>query len=135
MAENQQTVRASGAFEYLRTEQPLLLGALGFALGAALGAGLPPTQREDALLGEVRDAYVEKAQAFGEEQLDKATQVATAAGRAAQTQAEQEGVTPPGMPQHLRDAAGKAERVAHAALEAGQEAARTQGSSTPSHAR
>jgi len=130
----QQTAHASGAFEYLRTEQPLILGALGFALGAALGAGLPPTQREDELLGEVRDEYVQKAKALGEEQLDKATQVATAAGQAAQAQAEQEGVTPAGMPQQLHDAAAKAERVAHAALEAGKEEASKQGISTPSRA-
>lgn len=129
---HQQTAQVGGAFEYLRTEQPLILGALGFALGAALGAGLPPTQSEDALLGEVRDEYVQKAKAFGEEQLDKAAQVATAAGQAAQAQAEQEGVPPAGVAQQLRDAAGKAARVAHAALEAGKEEAGNQGSSPPS---
>jgi hypothetical protein len=69
----QQTAHAGRTFESLRTELPLILGALGFALGAALSAGLPPTRHEDTLLGEVRDEYVQKAKAFGEEQLEKTT--------------------------------------------------------------
>jgi hypothetical protein len=72
----------------------------------------------------VRDEYVQKAKEFGEEQLEKATQVATAAGQAAQAQAEKEGITSAGMPQQLRDAAEKVERVAHTALEAAKEEAK-----------
>lgn len=42
----------SDGFTSLLRDQPLLLGALGVAAGAALGALLPTTQSEDALLGE-----------------------------------------------------------------------------------
>lgn len=37
-------------------DQPLVGGALAFALGAALGSSLPHTAQEDALLGEAADA-------------------------------------------------------------------------------
>lgn len=37
-------------------DQPLVGGALAFALGAALGSTLPHTEQEDALLGEAADA-------------------------------------------------------------------------------
>lgn len=42
-------------------EQPLVAGALAFAAGAALGAALPHTEQEDALLGGTADEV--KAQA------------------------------------------------------------------------
>lgn len=46
-------------------DQPLIAGALAFAAGAALGAALPHTEQEDALLGEpadkVRAKVTEKA--------------------------------------------------------------------------
>jgi ElaB/YqjD/DUF883 family membrane-anchored ribosome-binding protein len=45
-------------------EQPLVGGALAFALGAALGSALPPTEQEDAVLGETADKL--KAKAAGE---------------------------------------------------------------------
>lgn len=37
-------------------DQPLVGGALAFALGAALGSALPHTEQEDALMGEAADA-------------------------------------------------------------------------------
>lgn len=42
-------------------DQPLVGGALAFALGAALGAALPPTQQEDAVMGEAADKLKSKA--------------------------------------------------------------------------
>ncbi len=42
-------------------DQPLVGGALAFALGAALGAALPHTRQEDELLGEAADAVKAKA--------------------------------------------------------------------------
>lgn len=122
-----QTERAKNTFDYLLTEQPLILGVLGFALGAALGVGLPPTHREDELMGETRDEYVRKAREVGEEQLEKAKQVATAASEAAKDQAEREGLTPGSADQRLREAGDKAERVLQASREAAKEEANKQG--------
>ena len=42
-------------------DQPLVGGALAFALGAALGSALPHTREEDKLLGEAADALKAKA--------------------------------------------------------------------------
>ena len=80
-------------YNYLRTEQPLILGVLGFALGAALGAGIPPTRQEDELMGEMRDEYVQRAKEMGEEYLEQGKQMAMAAGEAAKEQAGKEGLT------------------------------------------
>lgn len=83
-----QAARGKSTFDYLCQEQPLLLGALGLALGMALGVGLPPTRYEDETLGETRDEYMRRAQEAGQEQLEKATQVVGAAGQAAKEQAD-----------------------------------------------
>jgi len=45
----------------LMQEQPLLLGALGLALGAALGAMVPRTEAENELMGEYSDRVKRKA--------------------------------------------------------------------------
>ncbi|HVY43892.1 MAG TPA: DUF3618 domain-containing protein [Hyphomicrobiaceae bacterium] len=45
----------------LFNQQPLVAGALAFAAGAAVGAMLPATAQEDALLGEQADKVREKA--------------------------------------------------------------------------
>jgi hypothetical protein len=87
-----QTVRAKETYNYLRTEQPLILGLLGFALGAAFGAGMPPTRQEDALMGEMRDEYVQRAREAGEELLEQGKRVATAAGEAVTEQADKAGL-------------------------------------------
>lgn len=42
-------------------DQPLVGGALAFALGAALGSALPPTEQEDKVLGETADKLKAKA--------------------------------------------------------------------------
>jgi hypothetical protein len=89
-----QSARAKDTFTYLRDEQPLILGVLGFALGAALGAGLPATRREDELMGDMRDETLHRAREAGKEQLEKAQHVAIAASEAAQEQANQEGLQP-----------------------------------------
>jgi len=45
-----------GTWRQLATEQPLVLGAIGVALGALLGAGVPSTRAEDRLMGDASDA-------------------------------------------------------------------------------
>ena len=48
--------RVKHGFESLMEEQPLMLGALGLAIGAALGAAFPRTESEDRLLGDRSDS-------------------------------------------------------------------------------
>lgn len=59
--------------------QPLLLGAAGLFLGAALAALLPTTRKEDELMGEKRDQLKDLAKEKGKEQMDRAEHVAASA--------------------------------------------------------
>jgi len=63
--------RARGGFEYLAQEQPLLLGAVGLAVGAAIGASAPRTRQESRVFGEASRRLTEKAKEMGSEQLAK----------------------------------------------------------------
>lgn len=53
-------------------EHPLVVGALGFALGAALGGLFPATKKEDEYMGEHRDRVMHKAAEAGQVQADRA---------------------------------------------------------------
>jgi ElaB/YqjD/DUF883 family membrane-anchored ribosome-binding protein len=75
-------------------EHPLVLAGVGVAIGAALGAGLPPTRREDELMGRKRDELLEQAEALGKEQLAKAEHVAKTAQEAAREEAGRQGLVP-----------------------------------------
>jgi hypothetical protein len=61
--------RVRGGFEYLAQEQPLLLGAIGLAVGAAIAASAPRTQQESRVFGEASRRLTEKAKEMGSEQL------------------------------------------------------------------
>jgi hypothetical protein len=68
--------RARGGLEYLVNEQPLVLGAVGLAIGAVLGAAAPRTPAEEQVMGNAARNLAEKAKDVGSQQLDKATQAA-----------------------------------------------------------
>lgn len=71
----QQYERARGSIDYLVNEQPLLLGAIGLAIGAALGAAAPRTRKEEELMGEASRNLMEKAKETGSQQLEKAKEI------------------------------------------------------------
>ena len=52
-------------------DQPLLAGSLGIAIGAALGALVPPTEIEDDMLGEARDRSVDDAKSQAARKYDE----------------------------------------------------------------
>lgn len=57
---------------YIVEEQPLVLGALGIAIGAAIGATLPRTRQEDRLMGQARDELLHRADETGGELIHQA---------------------------------------------------------------
>lgn len=72
---------------------PLAVGAVVLALGAAVGLALPQTERENQLLGEARDTLVEKAQGMAQETMGKVQQIATEAQQTVQHEAQKQGLT------------------------------------------
>ena len=71
--------RASDRLSRTAQEQPLLLGAAALAAGAALGAALPRTEREDRILGAHRDRLFDEAERIFHEEKAKLRAVAEAA--------------------------------------------------------
>ncbi|GIZ50065.1 hypothetical protein [Noviherbaspirillum aridicola] len=61
--------RARDRVGTMKEEQPLLIGALGVAIGAGLGAVLAMTRRENELMGDVRDKVVGKARQTAMQQM------------------------------------------------------------------
>jgi hypothetical protein len=58
-------------------DQPLVGGALAFAVGAAIGAALPHTDTEDEVFGEASDATTDKLSAQALDVVDQGKEVAT----------------------------------------------------------
>lgn len=67
--ESAQSARESLAHFY--RDQPLLAGSLGIAIGAALGALVPPTEIEDDMFGEARDRSVDAAKSGAAKKYDE----------------------------------------------------------------
>ncbi len=66
-------------YDYYIEENPLAVGAVALALGAAVGFAIPLTKKENEYLGEYRDSVVEKAQATAQDAIGSVKQMATEA--------------------------------------------------------
>jgi ElaB/YqjD/DUF883 family membrane-anchored ribosome-binding protein len=126
--------------------QPLLLGALGVALGAALGAMLPGSEAEDRLMGESRDrvasrlqelagdAYQQARQGAGEH-LGKAQEALGEVYSQARERLAESGVSVQGGAQALGEVARElretVEHTARDAANAARTAAERPGGQTP----
>lgn len=64
-------------------DQPLVGGALAFAVGAAIGAALPRTEREDEMMGEASDQMKGRVAAKASDTLDRAEHLASDVSRSA----------------------------------------------------
>jgi hypothetical protein len=71
-------------------EQPLLLGALGIAAGALIGALLPTTEAEDRWLGDARSKAVKNAAQASRTRYEAAREAAAAYSAPASAFAEDE---------------------------------------------
>jgi hypothetical protein len=92
-----QANRAREGFNTMLDEQPIILGALGLAVGAAIGAMLPSTEQENRLLGPARDKTFSQIKERGAEVYqqvrDKAENAVEKVQQAAQNTIDQAGNT------------------------------------------
>lgn len=91
-----QTEKASTSINSMLHEQPLVVAAIGVAIGAAIGSSLPITEEENRLMGEKRDELMKMARDTGQEQLQKVQSVAQKAAEAAKSEAQQQGIAQSG---------------------------------------
>jgi len=68
-------------YDEVLEENPLALGALAVAIGAAVGFSIPSTTYEGKVMGEARENLVQRAQDAAGTLVDKAKQVAAEAGQ------------------------------------------------------
>lgn len=112
--------RTSESIRTMAEEQPLVLGAIGMALGALVGAMLPSTRMENQYLGEARDQLREAIVEQGGELYERGKVTATEAYRAAAEEARKQGLLP--EEGEGKTFAEKAEQVLTKAGEAAKEA-------------
>ncbi len=79
--------RSQNGLDYLR-EHPLVLGAIGLAIGSLVGASIPSTRKEDQWFGEKRDQALEQAKEFGKEQVERGQVAAQTGLQAAKEEAD-----------------------------------------------
>jgi ElaB/YqjD/DUF883 family membrane-anchored ribosome-binding protein len=76
--------KAQEQYEYYIEENPLAVGAVAAALGAAVGFAIPSTRYEGQLMGETRQQIMSKAQSAAGELIEQARRVAGEAGKTIQ---------------------------------------------------
>lgn len=72
-----QSARFNDMIQTTFKDQPLVGGALAFAFGAAIGAALPRTQQEDALVGEMSSSVKKTLKIEAGKALDKGNEIAS----------------------------------------------------------
>lgn len=105
--------------------QPLLLGAVGLAVGAAIAAALPRTETEARYLGEASDALKEQAQELVSGATDQAKQMA----QRAVEEAAGQGLTGAAAGAALRGVVDKVSGLAQGARDSAAENLQGSGSS------
>lgn len=71
--------RAQRTFAQVLEREPLLLGAVGLLVGAAVGAALPHTDLEDQTVGPLRDRLVDRGKDLAEQGAQQVGEAARAA--------------------------------------------------------
>jgi hypothetical protein len=71
-----QARRVEDRFNSALRENPLAVGAVALALGAAAGLAIPQTRKENEWMGEARDNLVDTAQSVAHDTLEQVQQAA-----------------------------------------------------------
>lgn len=125
-----QSGKAGGSLAATFAESPVLLGALGLAAGALLGALLPVSEQEEAALGGIAGQARDTAASLAKEGLERGKTVAQAVADKGRASADAHGLAGGKSAGELLDAAlsgdlaGNAKAVVHDVLQTGEEAVR-----------
>jgi hypothetical protein len=95
----------------LMDRQPLVLGAIGLGVGAAMAAALPPTAVETDLLGQASADLQARARVVAGDVTDRAADLADGVTAAITKEAEAQGLTTERLKQTASDASRKVENV------------------------
>jgi len=95
--------------------QPLLLGAIGIAVGAAMAAGLPSTQLEADAVGDAAGRVKDHVKDFASEQVDNVTEIAKRTYDAVKKETVAQGLTPEAAKEGATAIGEKLKTVAKAA--------------------
>jgi len=71
-----QARRVEQRFSEVMRDNPLAVGAAALALGTAVGMMVPQTRKENELMGEARDTFMDKSQSVAHDTLEQVQQVA-----------------------------------------------------------
>ena len=96
-------------------KQPLALGAVGLAIGAAVAASLPATETEAVYLRDSSDYVKQKAGEIVGDQAQRAVEIGKKVVDAVADEARQQGLTAEGIAATARDLSDRVSRVADAA--------------------
>lgn len=80
--------RAQLKFNDVLRDNPLMLGAAAALVGAAIGMSIPETDAENRLMGDARDAVVDRAQDMASQAANKVSEAAGSVQQAAGTVAD-----------------------------------------------
>jgi hypothetical protein len=113
--------RVQSAFEEARAnfseifrQQPLVLGAIGLAAGAAIAASLPTTEVESEYLGETSNLVRSKIGEFAGEKAEQATDLGKKVLDAVVDEAQQQGLTTQGLKSTASEISEKVTRIGSA---------------------
>jgi hypothetical protein len=105
----------------LLQRQPLLLGAIGLAIGGGVGATLPTSRVETEYLGDASATLQAKARAIANEQTQRAANVAAGVKTAIAEEARVQGFTPDGLKERANEVEETMRNLAGYARKAVQE--------------
>jgi hypothetical protein len=92
-------------------QQPLVVGGIALALGAAVALLVPRTAREDELMGEAKERVKDRAEEIGREVLDRGKEVAQTAADVLREEAREQGLAPDQLAEKARTVARETEQA------------------------
>ena len=111
-ASNSRLVAAQSNIADLMDHQPLVLGAIGLGVGAALAAALPSTAVETDLLGQASADLQERARVVAGDVTERTADLADGVTAAITKEAQAQGLTAESLKQSASDASRRVQNIA-----------------------